>query len=58
MYSNIMVLKQYFNTALCATSIMRHGSWLSVLTVRLLPACKMCVLPLLATLLFGSKKFT
>lgn len=29
MYSNITALMQYFNTALCATSVMRHGSQLS-----------------------------
>lgn len=29
MYSNVIALMQYFNTALCATSVMRPGSWLS-----------------------------
>lgn len=29
MYANVIALIQYFNTAVCATSVMRPGSWLS-----------------------------
>lgn len=29
MYSNLIALMQYFNTALCAVSVTRPGSWLS-----------------------------